>query len=131
MSVRLPDTPVSVRIDRQAVSLILSNLISNAVKYTPSGSVRVRLMQEDAWAAIEVEDAGMGIPADEIPALFAEFFRASNARGSEINGTGVGLAGVNERVDRFGGQIELTSEVDEGSTFLVRLSLYDPAPALV
>jgi signal transduction histidine kinase len=129
ISVSLPESAVNVRIDRQGYRLILSNLISNAVKYTTAGSVEVNLRQEGPWAVIEVRDTGIGIPTEEIPNLFKEFFRASNARGSEIKGTGVGLAGVKELVERFRGEIELKSEENKGSVFTVRLPLYEAKPA--
>ena len=67
----------------------------------------------------------MGIPEAEIGQVFREFFRASNARQSRIAGTGVGLAGVKELVERFDGQLELVSEENQGSSFTVRLPLYD------
>jgi signal transduction histidine kinase len=124
MVVDLPEAPVSVRIDLQGYRLILSNLVSNAVKYTPAGSVEVALRREPPWAVLEVKDTGIGIPEDDIPQLFTEFFRASNARRSQIEGTGVGLAGVKELVERFEGELELASQEGEGSVFTVRLPLH-------
>ena len=73
---------------------------------------------------LEVKDTGLGIPEDDIPKLFTEFFRASNARRSQIKGTGVGLAGVKQIVERFKGELELVSQENKGSTFTVRLPLY-------
>ena len=70
-------------------------------------------------------DTGIGIPADEQPKLFTEFFRASNARRSRIKGTGVGLAGVKELVERFEGEMELASQENQGSVFTVRLPLHE------
>jgi signal transduction histidine kinase len=128
MSVNLPGLALSARMDQQAYSLILSNLISNAVKYTAAGSVEVTLRQEGTWAVIEVKDTGMGIPAEDLPNLFNEFFRASNARRSEVGGTGVGLAGAKELVERCGGDIELTSEENKGSAFVVRLPVLVERP---
>ena len=125
VEIDLPDSPVPVRIDVQGYHLIISNLVSNAVKYTPAGTVQVSLRQNQQWAVLRVEDTGMGIPEDDIPKLFAEFFRASNARGSKIKGSGVGLAGVKSLVERFGGEIELASQENEGSVFTVRLPLYE------
>jgi signal transduction histidine kinase len=125
MSLTVPDAPLNVRMDRQALRLVLSNLVSNAVKYTRAGSVGVRLWQEGSWALLEVEDTGIGIPSKDIPNLFREFYRASNARGSDIQGTGVGLSGVKELVERFGGEIGFESEENEGSVFVVRLPLHD------
>jgi signal transduction histidine kinase len=120
----LPATPVRVRIDHQAYHLILSNLVSNAIKYTPTGSIQVRLQAEGSWCVLTVRDTGMGIPEAEISRIFDEFFRASNARRSQIPGTGVGLAGVKELVERFEGELELASEGNQGSTFTVRLPLF-------
>lgn len=125
IEVDLPDSPVHVRIDLQGYYLIVSNLVSNAVKYTPAGSVKVSLRQNQHWAILQVEDTGIGIPQDDISKLFTEFFRASNARSSKIKGTGVGLVGVKELVERFGGEMELASQENEGSVFTVRLPLYE------
>ncbi|MCP4542167.1 MAG: GAF domain-containing sensor histidine kinase [Chloroflexi bacterium] len=125
IEVDLPESPVPVRIDLQGYHLIISNLVSNAVKYTPAGSVKVSLRKNQHWAVLRVEDTGMGIPQEDIPKLFTEFFRASNARSSKIKGTGVGLAGVKELVERFGGQMEMASQENKGSVFTVRLLLYE------
>lgn len=123
----LPDSPVTVRIDLQGYKLIASNLISNALKYTMEGSVNVSLREDPPWAVFQVRDTGMGIPEADIPKLFGEFFRASNARASSIQGTGVGLAGVKELTERFGGEMELESKENEGSMFTVRLPLSEHA----
>jgi len=120
----LPDSPVNVRIDLNGYKLLSSNLISNGVKYTSSGSVKVALEQNEKWAILKIKDTGMGIPKKDIPNLSTEFYRASNARQSQIMGTGVGLAGVKDLVTRFGGQLELKSEENKGSEFIVRLPLY-------
>jgi signal transduction histidine kinase len=125
LSLDLPASPVPVRIDLQAYHLILSNLVSNAIKYTPEGSIQVLLHQQGPWAVLKVKDTGMGIPEAEISRIFAEFYRASNARRSQIPGTGVGLAGVKELVERFDGELELVSEEGRGSAFTVRLPLFE------
>jgi signal transduction histidine kinase len=124
-SLDLPSTPVHVRIDMQAYHLILSNLVSNAIKYTPHGSVQIQLHNEGGWAVLKVKDTGIGIPETQISQIFTEFFRASNARQSRIPGSGVGLAGVKELVERFAGELEFTSEENRGSTFTVRLPLHE------
>jgi signal transduction histidine kinase len=125
LSLDLPSSPVLVRIDLQAYHLILSNLVSNAIKYTPAGSIHVLLHKQGPWAVLKVTDTGMGIPEAQIGRIFTEFFRASNARRSQLPGTGVGLAGVKELVERFDGELELVSEENRGSAFTVRLPLYD------
>jgi signal transduction histidine kinase len=120
-----PEAPLLVRMDSQGCRLVLSNLISNAVKYTPAGWVEVSVRREDSWAVLAVRDSGIGVPAAEIPKLFREFFRASNARKTKIPGTGVGLAGVKSIVERFGGTLALESAEGEGSTFTVRLPIFE------
>ncbi len=119
----LPAAPVLVRMDKQGCSLVISNLVSNAVKYTQSGSVKVSLQTVQNQAVLRVDDTGVGIPEEDIPKMFTEFFRASNVRAGAIRGTGVGLAGVKEIVERFGGVRELKSRINQGSTFIVRLPL--------
>lgn len=123
MTAELPGSPLRVRIAEQDYHLILSNLISNAVKYTFEGSIGVTLRQDEAWAVLEVTDTGIGIPPEEIPHLCTQFFRASNARQSPVPGTGLGLAGVKALVERAGGEIEVASEEKVGSRFTVRLPL--------
>lgn len=124
LNVTLPAEPLPVRIDSQGYQLILSNLASNAVKYTPSGSVRVTLRREAGWAVLDVTDSGIGIPEADIPRLFTEFFRASNAKRQRIEGSGVGLAGAKALAERFGGQFALQTRENQGSTFTVRLPVY-------
>jgi len=121
----LPESPLLVRIDLQAYHLILSNLVSNAVKYTPVGSIQILLHKQGRWAVLQVTDTGIGIPEAQISQIFTEFYRASNARSSQIPGTGVGLAGIKELVDRFDGELEVVSEENQGSKFTVRLPLFD------
>jgi signal transduction histidine kinase len=125
MNIECHEESLPVRFDSQGYRLILSNLVSNAVKYTAKGFVKVTLRrQQDSWAVLEVADSGIGIPEADVPQLFKEFFRASNAKRQKIQGTGVGLAGVKHIVERFGGELELQSRENEGSTFIVRLPLY-------
>jgi len=124
LSLDLPASPVLVRIDLQAYHLILSNLVSNAIKYTPAGSIEILFHRQGPWGVLKVKDTGMGIPEAQISQIFTEFFRAANARRSQIPGTGVGLAGVKELVERFDGELELVSEENRGSAFTVRLPLF-------
>lgn len=124
MSMEVAEKELFVRFDSQGLSLVLSNIIGNAVKYTGEGSVKIKLSRQDEWAVIEVSDTGIGIPEADIPKLFGEFYRASNARKSNIPGSGVGLAGVKNIIERFGGRLELQSRENEGSIFSVYLPLY-------
>ena len=109
------------------LSLIVSNLVSNAIKYTEKGHVGVTLNSEGDFAILEVEDTGMGIPSSDQKSLFQDFFRASNVRGGSINGTGVGLSGIKDLVERFSGNIDFRSEETVGSVFTVKLPLYTEA----
>jgi signal transduction histidine kinase len=99
---------------------VFTNLISNAVKYTPSGgSVTVTVRKTDGQAQVEVTDTGIGIPEKALPHLFEEFYRAPNAKASDEVGTGLGLAIVKDLVERYGGRIKVESEIDKGATFTV------------
>ena len=121
LSVDLPSEPVYARFDARGFQLVLSNLFSNAVKYTPAGSVTVSLRRIHGGVELKVTDTGMGIPEADVPKLFVEFFRASNAKASSIEGSGVGLAGAMRLVERFGGKLTVQTRENEGSTFTVRL----------
>ena len=107
------------------VSLVVLNLLSNAVKFSPNGSqvdVRLSLESEGAefnFVRFEVKDKGIGIPADEIPKLFTRFYRAKNAVDSHIEGTGLGLAIVAKILENHKAKIEVKSEINQGSTFVV------------
>jgi len=118
--------PPPIWIDSATAPFVFSNLISNAIKYSPSGkSVNVKVYAEGNNVCCSVADQGIGIPKDDVPNLFREFYRASNARGSDIEGTGLGLAAVKKIVDRFGGNLRVESEEGKGSTFYVSFPGYD------
>jgi len=106
-----------VRADKNALQEVLSNLVSNAIKYTPPGGrVSVRTYRESGHGYCEIKDSGIGIPEDEMGHLFDEFFRASNARKLEKEGSGLGLSIVREIVQRHGGDISVESKLNEGTT---------------
>jgi signal transduction histidine kinase len=122
----LDDYPGIVLADDFGLGIIFGNLVNNAIKYTPEGgNVRVeyRLVQPEQVIRVRVSDTGIGIPADELPRIYSEFFRASNAKRSSIIGTGIGLAAVHTLVERYRGSIELASEEMKGTTFTVSLPL--------
>ena len=127
LRLQVSDDMLNVRIDENGLALIVSNLVSNAIKYTEKGHVSVSLASVNGYAVLEVEDTGMGIPKTDQKSLFQDFFRASNARGSKINGSGVGLSGIRDLVERFGGNIDFRSEENMGSVFTVKLPLYSEA----
>lgn len=115
--------------DARELDRILNNLVGNALRYTPKGEVGVHLAREGDVARITVRDTGIGIPADALPRLFEEFFRAPNARAIEERGTGLGLTIVKALVERYHGTIEVQSSEGHGTTFVVRLPLAATGPA--
>lgn len=103
---------------------IAINLIGNAIKYTPEGGrVEAVLTSNHEWLTLDVTDTGIGIPADELPHIWDEFYRARNARAREYHGTGLGLAIVKQLVKHYGGQIRVRSTEGQGTTFSVQLPL--------
>jgi signal transduction histidine kinase len=110
--------------DRTRLAQVLDNLVSNGLKFTPSGGrVEVRLSAQDGAALLEVEDTGVGIPVDEQEHLFERFFRSSNAAENAIPGTGLGLTITKAIVERHGGRIEVESVENSGTTVRVSLPL--------
>jgi PAS domain S-box-containing protein len=115
--------------DRSRLAQLLDNLISNGIKFTPSGGrVDVRIRGQRGNAVIEVRDTGMGIPADEQQHLFERFFRTSQATEQAIPGTGLGLAISKAIVHAHGGQITLTSEEGAGTTFRISIPVGQAQP---
>lgn len=126
VSVRLEsDTPgLVVRGTGDGLSQIFGNLIGNAVKYTPEGGrVAVRLASQSDTAVVTVTDTGIGIPSEDLPRLWEEFFRAGNARKAGIVGTGLGLSITKRLVESFGGRITVQSVEQQGTTFTVILPI--------
>lgn len=106
--------------DEKLLRHIFSNLLSNALKYSPGGGqVGFRVRREEDATVFEVTDQGFGIPPGEVAHLFESFHRASNV--GAIQGTGLGLAIVKNAVEKHGGGIEVKSRLGEGTTFTVRL----------
>lgn len=120
LTTTLPDEKMIAFIDRRRFHQVLTNLINNAIKYTPDGGkIDVILRQPDNPRLIEIQikDNGIGIDSETLPQLFQPFFRATHA----IPGTGLGLSIVKEIVERHGGQVLVTSKLGEGSTFTIQL----------
>jgi signal transduction histidine kinase len=108
--------------DIQLVRSIFTNLIANAIKYTPQGGIiRFSVAAHDRWLTFLVQDTGIGIPEADQQHLFEHFYRASNA--ADIAGTGLGLAIVKRCVIALQGKIEVESKVNLGTTFKVQLPL--------
>ncbi len=120
--------------DEARIERIVSNLISNAVKYSPKGGeITLEVRQDETgdqeWAVLVVRDHGIGIPPNEVERVFEPYYRASNTAGT-VSGSGIGLAGTRHIVEQHGGQIAVQSEVGD-TTFTVRLPLIqDPVEIL-
>jgi CheY-like chemotaxis protein/anti-sigma regulatory factor (Ser/Thr protein kinase) len=115
-----------VELDREMWVRIVLNLVSNAVKYTRSGSVSVALRQDTGRLVLSVTDTGVGIPAEEQERVFHRFYRVE-ARGSGSGGVGIGLSLVADFAAALGGSVDLDSAPGRGSTFTVRIPRI-PAP---
>jgi signal transduction histidine kinase len=116
--------PLVVDADREALGRVIRNLLENAVKYSPdSPTVWVETGHEPRAAVLRVRDQGIGIPAEEHARIFDKFVRGEGAKRTCIQGTGIGLAMVKEIVEVHRGDVHLSSEVGQGSTFMVRLPL--------
>ncbi len=113
---------VSVSGDPEDLSLVVDNLVSNAVKYTrPGGTVRIEVACDDHEVRVSVRDSGLGISEADQVHLFSAFHRSSNPEALSIPGTGLGLAISRRIVESHGGRIEVESVVGEGSTFTLAL----------
>jgi signal transduction histidine kinase/chemotaxis response regulator CheB len=124
------DLRVSIDMDMQPVPVnvemwekIVSNLISNALKFTFEGHIAVRLKAIRLHAELEVIDTGVGIPASELPNVFTRFHRVPKSRARTVEGAGIGLAIVKDLVQRLGGQVSVRSEEQSGTTFQVWIPL--------
>ncbi len=124
LDVRVPDEPVTAVVDADRISQVLSNLVSNAIKFTPDeGSLRIELAVDGRDAVLHVGDSGIGISEADRERLFERFFRAGNAVEQAIPGTGLGLAICKGIVDAHAGHLWLESALGEGTTVTVRLPL--------
>jgi signal transduction histidine kinase len=108
--------------DLFSVEEMVTNILLNAIKYTPeNGTVQVNAKEDGDSFLVEVSDTGIGIPQDELPNVFDEFYRASNARKIERDGTGLGLPIVKQIVERHNGRVWVESEEKHGSKFYFTL----------
>jgi PAS domain S-box-containing protein len=105
--------------EQNQIARVITNLLTNAIRYTSTGYVRVKTYQLDGGVGLEVEDTGIGIDPEDFPHLFERFFRGKKVSQSKIMGTGLGLAIVKEIMELHDGTITLESEVGHGSTFQI------------
>ena len=114
-----PDEPVAVMLDRNRFRQVVTNLLVNAISYSPDGaSITLQIREEDGMVVLRVDDTGIGIEPDQIAHIFDPFYRASEGK---ISGTGLGLTIAREIVHLHNGEILVTSTKDAGTQFIVRL----------
>src|SRR6266850_1078184 len=122
ISLRTPERPVRVRVDAERVKIIVSNLISNAIKYSPSGgTIDCELTARAGIARVIVRDSGVGIAAEDLPILFTRFGRVSTSQTDHLPGTGLGLYLGRQLARLHGGEITVESAPGKGSTFTLHL----------
>ena len=116
--------PVSAEVDETKISLAISNLVENAIKYNnENGWVHVSLNADHKNCYIEVADSGIGIPAEAQEHIFERFYRVDKSHSREIGGTGLGLAIARNAVVMHRGAIKVFSQPSEGTTFTIRIPL--------
>jgi signal transduction histidine kinase len=110
------------RLDRGKVKQVLTNLISNAIKFTPErGTITVSASSDENWVKVQVRDTGIGIPADEQARVFDRFYQVDSSLTRRVGGTGIGLSIVKEYVEMHSGEVGVQSELGKGSTFTFTL----------
>lgn len=129
IALRTASAPATmVTADGDRILQVLTNLIDNAIKFTPDGGrVEVTLREDGTDAVVSVTDSGRGIPPDDLPRIFDRFYRVERSRSREAGGTGLGLAIAKHIVDAHGGRITATSRPGTGSTFSAALPLASAA----
>jgi signal transduction histidine kinase len=112
-----------VTLDSDRLEQILVNLLSNAIRHTPEGSITLKAWSESERVWISLTDTGSGIPPEELPHIFKRFWRSKKSRSRKYSGTGIGLAICRRLVELHGGEIFVTSQLGIGSTFKFFLPL--------
>ncbi|WP_127502704.1 SpoIIE family protein phosphatase [Actinoplanes solisilvae] len=120
-----PPLAAPVHVDRGMWEKIILNLLSNALKFTFTGGVRISVRPDGDAAQVTVSDTGVGVAADEMPRLFERFHRIENAKSRSNEGSGIGLALVKELVELHGGTVTAASTPGEGTTFTIRVPFGD------
>jgi len=121
--VNCPSLDEPVYVDRELWEKIVFNLLSNAFKFTFDGEIEISTRKIDDGVELAVRDTGIGIPEDDLPHLFERFYRVKDARGRTFEGSGIGLALVQELAKQHGGTVRVESDVGRGSTFTVTLPM--------
>jgi two-component system, OmpR family, manganese sensing sensor histidine kinase len=122
----LPEQPLYLKADADLLRQAIGNLLTNAFKYTPSGgTVKLRIFPRGYRAIIQVEDNGIGIPAEDLPHIFERFYRVDTVRSRQTGGFGLGLAIAQQIIQAHGGQITANSVLEQGSIFEIQFPRVD------
>ena len=114
----------AVMIDEKRIGQVISNLLANAIRYTPpNGTIEVGAKSSDSEIQLWVSDTGAGIPAEDLPYIFDRLYRVDKSRSRSTGGTGLGLAIARRFVEAHGGHIRAESEVGKGTMIVVTLPL--------
>lgn len=121
------DRALTITCDSKQLSQILLNLLTNAINYTEAGGeISVQFFEEEGRLILQVQDTGIGIPKADQEKIFERFYRVNKGRSRQTGGTGLGLAIVKNMLEKMDGQISLTSQLGEGSTFTISLPKKKP-----
>jgi signal transduction histidine kinase len=125
----IPNPSPLLYVDPQRIKQVLSNLVTNAIKFTPAGGrITLRARQiDDRFVKIFVSDTGVGIPLEDQPYVFERFYQSTRHQQSKGNGYGLGLSIAKMIVEQHGGEIGFDTVLDEGTTFYFTVPLYKPA----
>ena len=126
----VPDDLPGVQADEARLQQVLYNLVGNGIKFTEQGQVSVSAIQQGGWLKISVSDSGIGIKADQFGTIFKSFEQVQGDEARRYGGTGLGLAVSRQLVQLHGGQLEVASQIGEGSTFSFTLPVSDVQPVV-
>jgi heavy metal sensor kinase len=116
--------PIKIRGEEILLERMVTNIIDNAIRYTqPGGNVEVSLEKKDGTPTLQVQDSGIGIPRESLPLIFDRFYVVDKSRFKETGGLGLGLSIVKQVADSHGAKIEVESEVNTGTSFLIRFPI--------
>jgi len=108
--------------DRESLKQAITNVVSNAIHYTPEGgSVVISTREQDNCVIVEISDTGIGISKDDLPFVFDEFFRVKSSQTQHVTGSGLGLPITKRIIDAHNGRIQVNSELGKGTTFTILL----------
>jgi signal transduction histidine kinase len=123
LQVVVPDLLPHIALDRARMEQVLLNLVQNALVFTPpGGTITLSAVREGDYAIIHVHDTGVGIAPEDVPHIFERFYKADQARSG--GGLGLGLAIAKHLVERHGGQIQVASQIQQGTTVTISLPLH-------